>query len=136
MSRTPALFTKISIPPNLSTVAFIRFLQSSSFEMSVKTVSTLPPSALILDATSSRAACRRALITTFAPLFAKSIAVAAPTPELPPVITAVFPFKLYINPPFAYCICKNNCIICTCLNQVFKVEKHLRKFILQYAVYG
>ena len=42
-------------------------------------------------ATPSNASFLRALMTTFAPSLANSRAVASPTPELPPVMIAVFP---------------------------------------------
>ena len=96
VSKTPALLMRISIFPNLSAAAFISALQSPSLEMSVGTVSTFPPAALIFSATSSSAFCRLALMTTFAPSLANKIAAAAPTPELPPVMTAVLPCKRFM----------------------------------------
>ena len=66
-------------------------------EISVETAYTSPPAAVISSATSFNAASLRAVITTVAPSAANSFAVAAPTPELPPVITAIFPFKRFIE---------------------------------------
>ena len=59
---------------------------------------------LIFSATSSRADCLLALITTEAPSFANRSAVAAPTPELPPVMTATLPCKCFsiVFPPKIY----------------------------------
>ena len=93
LSRTPALFTRISILPNASTALSIRFSQAALSEMSVGTARTVPPSAFILSATALRGSIRRADITTVAPSFANASAVASPTPEFAPVITATFPFK-------------------------------------------
>ena len=98
-SRMPALLTSTSIFPNLSITTCISFSGSSGLEISVATARTLPPFSSISLATSCRAASRRAVITTVAPSAANSLAVAAPTPELPPVITATLSFKRSILLP-------------------------------------
>ena len=58
----------------------------------------IPPTipSLGLKVFSATAFPSGALITTFAPSFAKSSAVARPTPLLPPVITAVLPCNVDI----------------------------------------
>ena len=67
-------------------------LQSSTLPISVGTANTVPPLALISFSTSANACALLALITTLAPSAANNFAAAAPTPELPPVITTTFPF--------------------------------------------
>ena len=92
-SRIPALLTSISIFPYLSITFCISASGSSGFDISVETAKTSPPAALISSATFSSAVSLLAVITTVAPSFANNFAVAAPTPELPPVITATLPSK-------------------------------------------
>ena len=92
-SRIPALLTRISILPYFSIAASINLSGSSGLEISVDNASTSPPACLISSAISSNAAALLAVITTDAPSAANNFAVAAPTPELPPVMTATFPVK-------------------------------------------
>ena len=97
LSRTPALLIRTSTLPNLAIVSATTRFASSAFDISLTTGRTSPPASRIFAATSSSCASRRAVMTTFAPSAANFCAVAAPTPELPPVIMATFPSKRFIE---------------------------------------
>ena len=101
-SRTPALLIRMSILPYFSMAVATSLSASPFLEMSVTTGNTSPPASRMAAATSSSGATRRAVIITFAPSFANNFAVAAPTPELPPVITATFPSNRFISNSSSY----------------------------------
>src|SRR5215468_3794162 len=65
--------------------------------MSPATRRTCFPVGSISLAAAVSACWRRPLMTTFAPLFTSSIAVAFPRPLLPPVITKTFPCTLTLR---------------------------------------
>ena len=85
--RTPALVTNVCIPPNDFSAICMRFETCSSSVTSVKTNFASPPFFTITLMVSSASTSLISPITTLAPASAYAIAVAAPIPVEPPVIT-------------------------------------------------
>lgn len=83
--KIPALLIKISTPPNLSITCATIALTCSASRISACIPRTLPPASLIFSTMLSIPLLSRATTTTLAPSSAKSLAVAAPMPLLPPV---------------------------------------------------
>src|SRR5262249_16974756 len=81
----PALLTRMSIPPNASTVALTAALTSARCETSQRTAMAL----LLIDVAASRAASPSISMTaTRAPSRAKVAAMPLPKPDAAPVISA------------------------------------------------
>src|SRR5271170_7343287 len=87
----PALLNATSSLPNFSTAFFTRFSTSEAFDTSVFTNKASPPAARTNSTLSFPSVSRLPATTTFAPAFAKSIAVSRPIPDVPPVTSAVLP---------------------------------------------
>ena len=86
--RTPAEVTNVSIPPNTVSAVFIKSATSVSTVTSVRWNFAVPPFSMIVLSVFSPSSALISPRTTFAPALAYSIAVAAPIPVDPPVITA------------------------------------------------
>src|SRR6266851_5038905 len=89
----PALLKARSRRPNVSTVFWIRDWTSEDLETSDFTNRPSPPAARTRLMVSLPSASRRPETTTFAPFFAKRMAVSRPMPVVPPVISAAFPSR-------------------------------------------
>ena len=97
----PAAFTRMSTrPKRASACAMIRRTSSMTPRSAPTTSTGTPLSAVISSATFRPLAASRPTVTIpAAPALAKSRAMAAPTPCVPPVTTATFPSMRFIAPP-------------------------------------
>ena len=99
----PALLTSASILPHLSTVSVTVFIHIDSSPTSADMQSASTPNFSHSFATFLASSIELVhVMVTFQPLEARSLAVAAPTPRLPPVITATgFLLILFILIPLS-----------------------------------
>src|SRR5581483_1328609 len=93
LTTCPALFTRMSNPPNASMQVATRFLGVSCRVRSASTAFAIPPPDSIAEATSANSAAERLATITCAPRPANAIAVLRPMPRPAPVINAVRPEK-------------------------------------------
>ena len=103
----PALFTRISILPNLVMHDSTTFFMSSGFVTSAEIPIISPLAVALISFTAlSRSSCLLAQITTLAPSSHIILADAFPIPSLPPVIIAALPVnsKSIIYLFVSYCI--------------------------------
>ena len=96
----PALFTRISIRPNLSSTALPHALIDPSSPTSSANTSAVPPAARISSATAPSLSTPRAASATVAPIRPNSSAHARPIPCDAPVTSATRPIPMLINPQF------------------------------------
>src|SRR5579863_1442130 len=89
----PALLIKICALPNLAFTASATAPTWSSLVTSATKMSAVAPLAAISSRTCSSRARSRATSAICAPAPASAFAIASPRPRLPPVITAVRPFR-------------------------------------------
>src|SRR5215211_5943529 len=94
----PALFIKISVPPNRFCTALSSAIKSSTWLTSTAAAMIWPPPAGDADDSFVSASLRRSVprsaMHTFMPRAAKRIAAASPIPDAPPVITATLSFVM------------------------------------------
>ena len=90
----PALLTRMSTPPCAASVASTTASTSASRVTSATWASTCTPVCFrMASAARSSTSLRRAQITTWQPSWAKRMAVARPSPSLPPVTMATLPVR-------------------------------------------
>src|SRR5437016_8600814 len=90
--EVPALFTRMSIPPNRATVAATKASTSGPCVTSVAIARMSAPVVFWIASTArSSTSFRRAHTATFAPLLANRSTQARPSPSLPPVTIATLP---------------------------------------------
>src|SRR6202795_439864 len=88
----PALLTSTSSRPNVATVFSTALLTASASAASAWIATAFPPSCSIALTTAEAALASFAyVIATFAPSAARRLAMAAPMPREPPVMSAIFP---------------------------------------------
>src|SRR6185437_695139 len=92
----PALFTKISILPNLLLIFEITLFTSSSLVVSMCQNSAAPPAALILATNACPSLSLISVTATLAPCLANSKQDASPMPKEPPVTIATLFSTLFI----------------------------------------
>src|SRR3954449_11295788 len=90
-SRTPAEFTRMSIPPSSSTIWFIAARTASPSVTSTASAVARPPELVHCSATAVAFGSLRSSTATSAPSSAKRTAMAAPIPPPPPMTTATLP---------------------------------------------
>ena len=91
--KMPALFTRMSRPPNVCSAWEATRAQSSGFRTSQAIGSARPPDSQIPEATRSSSPERRPVSTTAAPSAANRRATASPIPEPAPVMRATLSLK-------------------------------------------
>ena len=89
----PALFTRMSMPPNSSAVACTALTTLASSATSMSSPTALTPMPLSSSTAALVFSRLRAATDMFAPAPASDLAMPSPMPPLPPVTSAVFPFR-------------------------------------------
>ncbi len=96
-TATPALLCTTCTAPNEDNAAAASASTDSATETSVQTPTTEWPAAESSDSVLSSASCWTSAMTTRMPCSAKRVATARPMPLAPPVTTATFPSRFFID---------------------------------------